>query len=126
VLLADELDVDHCEQRPLSRPPASADGTGRILTVVNFSVIADPSSGQLFDDRAHDIRNLYAHNFAGVADSAYFRRDRRVFKQGQPYALSSGTGTQFDGAHLVLNLDDLRHYTGAVEALLKHLDASWP
>ena len=68
-----------------------------------------------------DMRNLYAHNFGGVADDVYFspKFKRYMFKQGVPHLLSSGTGSSFDGQRLTLALADLRFYIEKVSAILE-------
>jgi hypothetical protein len=63
-----------------------------------------------------DIRHLYAHNYAGVADAKYFTRTRRVLS-GTPMTLTCGA--QFDGRGLSLNLTDLRWYANTVRTVLE-------
>jgi hypothetical protein len=63
-----------------------------------------------------DIRNLYAHNYAGEADAKYFKRARRVLS-GTPMKLTCGT--QFDSRGLSLNLTDLRWYANTVRTVLE-------
>lgn len=69
-----------------------------------------------------DMRNLYAHNFAGVADDTYFKPQftRNCFKASIPYTLTSGN--RFDGQQLTLTLNDLKHYIQHTREILKHLD----
>src|SRR5262245_56575194 len=83
-----------------------------------------------------DLRHLYAHNYAGVADEEYFNRPRHVLKRGDPVQLSCGA--LFDGHRLcrkediarvdqarrlspqyALNLDDLRKYSRSVRSVLE-------
>lgn len=83
-----------------------------------------------------DLRHLYAHNYAGVADEEYLDRPRHVFKRGVSVQLSCGA--LFDGWRLcrkediarvdqarrlspqyALNLDDLRKYSGTVRSVLE-------
>ena len=63
-----------------------------------------------------DIRNLYAHNYAGVADAEYFKRPRRVLS-GNPITLTCGA--EFNGRQLSLNLIDLRWYANTVRTVLE-------
>lgn len=72
-----------------------------------------------------DMRNLYAHNFAGVADATYFNRQfrRNCFKDGIPYTLTSGN--HFDGQQLTLTLSDLKHYIRHTREILERLDSVW-
>ena len=55
-----------------------------------------------------DLRHLYAHNFAGQADSLYFSKSRHVLHAGQTGTLSSGV--VFDGASGRLSVAQLRYY----------------
>ena len=77
-----------------------------------------------------DMRNLYAHNFGGLADDVYFARQRNVFKRGESYRLSSDTGSSltasppgtpssFGSQRLTLTLDDLQFYIKKVHAILR-------
>ena len=71
-----------------------------------------------------DMRNLYAHNFAGVADATYFNnRPRSCFQASIPYTLTSGN--RFDGQQLTLTLNDLKHYIRHTREILKRLDSVW-
>jgi hypothetical protein len=64
-----------------------------------------------------DMRHLYAHNFAGVADATYFKkRQRNYFQSGIPYNLASGN--IFDGHKLILTLDDLKFYIKGARDIL--------
>ena len=72
-----------------------------------------------------DMRHLYAHNFAGIADATYFKkRTRNFFKSGSSYKLSSGN--QFDGHRLILTLHDFEFYIDRVREILRYLDRTWP
>lgn len=70
------------------------------------------------------MRDLYAHNFGGVADATYFRRQRHFFRSGMAYTLSSGQS--FDGQWLQLTLDDLKFYIDKGKSILKELDRVLP
>jgi len=64
-----------------------------------------------------DIRNLYAHNYAGEADAKYFNRTRRVLCCGTPTKLTCGA--KFDGHRLSLDLQHLRWYAQTVRTVLE-------
>ncbi|HEY3058234.1 MAG TPA: hypothetical protein VGL99_04580 [Chloroflexota bacterium] len=71
-----------------------------------------------------DMRHLYAHNFAGLADQAYFTHPRNYLAAAIPYTLTSGN--KFDGHHLVLRLQDLAFYVDRARLIVRDLDATWP
>jgi hypothetical protein len=75
-------------------------------------------------EELHDMRMLYAHNFAGVADNGYFARSRYCFKANISYDLTSGN--RFDGKQLTLTLNDLKHYIAQTKEILGHLDRAYP
>ena len=64
-----------------------------------------------------DIRNLYAHNYAGEADEEYFNRPRYVLKRGKVTQLTCGG--QFDGHQLSADLRHLRYYVCIVRNVLE-------
>lgn len=64
-----------------------------------------------------DIRHLYAHNYAGVADDKYFTRPRHVLRSGKVVQLTCGA--QFDGRRLSLDLHHLRVYARIVQSILE-------
>lgn len=69
-----------------------------------------------------DLRNLFAHNFAGVADHDYLKDRRRVrLKELKtPYTLTCGY--QFSGVsgeRVALNLTHFRHYIEQARAILR-------
>lgn len=82
-----------------------------------------PPNLDLIAKELDDMRHLYAHNFAGVADTTYFERHRNCFQASTPYSLSSGN--RFDGHQLTLTLSDLKHYIQHTRDILKHLDNVW-
>ena len=69
-----------------------------------------------------DMRHLYAHNFAGIADAQYFKpnRKRHCFQRNTTYHLRSGA--YFDGRRLALTLEDLRFYIKHTRDILEYLD----
>jgi hypothetical protein len=71
-----------------------------------------------------DLRSLFAHNFAGVADHKYLTHSRRsCLKLGQPYRLSCGY--PFNGHEdecIKLALSDLKYYIGQAREILACLN----
>lgn len=67
-----------------------------------------------------DVRNLYAHNFAGRADAQYFgpKRSRHVITANVPATLSSGA--LFDGTTLTLGIPHLRFYAARATDVLQN------
>jgi hypothetical protein len=55
-----------------------------------------------------DLRHLFAHNYAGRADSVYFKWTRHVLHSGVSVSLSSGA--IFDGATIALTAAHLQYY----------------
>ena len=69
-------------------------------------------------EELEDIRHLYAHNYAGEADTEYFsRRRRHVLKPDGPVQLTCGA--TFDGRRLNLDLTHLRKYSRMVKGVLE-------
>ena len=72
-----------------------------------------------------DIRNLYAHNFAGLADDLYWRdtkgkpRHRWVFREGDRSSLPGGG--HFDG-ELHTSIQDLRTYVQEARRIIEALE----
>lgn len=72
-----------------------------------------------------DMRNLYAHNFAGVADSPYWQcpngnaRSRGVFQKGIRYDLAGGGW--FDGERIYASIDVLKAYIAAAHCIIDAL-----
>jgi len=65
-----------------------------------------------------DVRHLFAHNFSGQADAAYFKWPRHVLCPAKHCTLSSGA--TFDGATIKLQPPNLRYYAcHAREALTR-------
>ena len=64
-----------------------------------------------------DLRHLYAHNYAGHADTEYARRPRHVLVRGVPTRLS--VGARFDGEGIQLDLPQLKAYAEVARALLE-------
>ena len=65
-----------------------------------------------------DFRHLYAHNYAGEADTEYFERKRHVLALGTTAQLTCGV--QFDGHRLSLDLLHLRYYANTAQSVLGH------
>jgi len=76
-----------------------------------FGDKGDETRGAILDE-LDDLRNLFAHNFAGVADDTYlvtYKDRRRCLRDGQPYRLTCGY--QFNGVggdRITLTLDHFR------------------
>ena len=68
-------------------------------------------------EELEDFRHLYAHNYAGEADDAYFARKRHVLKSATPVQLTCGA--QFDGRRLQLDLRHLRTYSQTARNVLR-------
>lgn len=66
-----------------------------------------------------DVRNLFAHNFAGQADALYFNRPRHVVSLGAPSTFSSGA--TFDGTNLSFASGHLRYYADRSRLVLNAL-----
>jgi hypothetical protein len=66
-----------------------------------------------------DLRNLFAHNFAGIADAEYFqhKKPRHVLQAAAIRPLSSGA--QFDGQKVGMSRDSLRFYARHAEDALR-------
>jgi hypothetical protein len=76
-------------------------------------------------DELDDLRNLFAHNFAGVTDDTYLvihKNQRRRLRAGQPYSLTCGY--RFEGVvgeRIALKLTHFRHYITQARAILGSL-----
>lgn len=68
-------------------------------------------------EELEDLRHLYAHNFAGQADTDYFRHKRHVLAATTTIALSCGA--QCDGHNVPLDIPHLRYYAGRTHELLQ-------
>lgn len=69
-----------------------------------------------------DLRHLYAHNYAGEADTEYFGtpmapRRRHILARGVPSQLTAGG--HFDGERVQLDLPHLRAYAQSVRGVLQ-------
>ncbi len=60
-------------------------------------------------EELEDLRHLYAHNFAGQADTSYFSRPRHVLVPTTTVTLCCGA--QFDGQRVSLDIPHLRYYS---------------
>jgi hypothetical protein len=71
-----------------------------------------------------DLRSLFAHNFAGIADHKYLSDKRRLsLKLDTPYHLSCGY--QFNGQQderITLTLSDLKYYITEAREILECLN----
>ena len=68
----------------------------------------DVADGRALEE-LEDLRNLFAHNYAGRADAAYFKaKKRHVLASSVGVSLSSGA--MFDGEYISLSFPQLRHY----------------
>jgi hypothetical protein len=77
-----------------------------------LSRLTNTSKLNMVDERAlkemEDVRHLFAHNYAGRADSVYFKWKRHVLDSGVSVSLSSGA--IFDGATIALTAAHLQYY----------------
>jgi hypothetical protein len=62
-----------------------------------------------------DLRHLYAHNFAGVADPLYLQWPRHVLS----VAVTLSSGAHFSGTNVSLDVPHLRYYCQSVRHLLE-------
>jgi hypothetical protein len=85
-------------------------------------IVARFSSRVQGDDRRslgelEDLRQLYAHNYAGEADDDYFaHKPRHVLAPGR---VELTCGAEFDGRRAQLNLSHLRNYCGIARRVLE-------
>jgi hypothetical protein len=63
-----------------------------------------------------DLRQLYAHNYAGEADDVYFERRRHVLA---PSRIELTCGAEFNGRQARLDLSHLRAYCGIARRVLE-------
>jgi hypothetical protein len=77
----------------------------------NFSAMPSQAIAEL-----EDLRHLFAHNFAGVADAAYMIRTRHVIRAPLPVTLSCGASVSGDA--LALPPSALQHYASRVSETL--------
>jgi hypothetical protein len=78
---------------------------GRKCIVAAYTTKLQGAERQAFAE-LEDLRHLYAHNYAGVADEKYFDRSRHVLKPGVCTQLSCGA--IFDGWRLCRKDDSAR------------------
>jgi hypothetical protein len=70
-------------------------------------------------DKLDDLRNLFAHNFAGIADDFYLKRTRPRLNKNKPCDLTCGL--HFSGApgeRVMLTLAHFRHYIATARDIL--------
>src|SRR5262245_61183253 len=81
-----------------------------------------PAHTQVLEE-LDDLRSLFAHNFAGIADRTYLSHSqRKCLKPSKPYLFSCGL--RFggnEGERVVLTLDHLTYYATQAEQILAAL-----
>ena len=97
----------YCERAGLGRPRCSVCKSRCLAARFTATGKLNPS---LLNTLAEidDLRNLFAHNFAGLPDATYFKWPRHLLKDGRDVTLSSGA--QFAGGRVSLQVDHLRYY----------------
>jgi hypothetical protein len=97
--------------------------TGKHGPLQRFKNDVTAGQGKILSE-LDDLRSLFAHNFAGVADLKYLNDGRRsCLKLGQPYLLSCGY--QFNGKkdeRITLALSELKYYISQAREILLSLD----
>jgi hypothetical protein len=88
------------------------------------SRLTSTSKLNVADERAlkelEDVRHLFAHNYAGRADTVYFKKKKRhVLDSGVSVSLSSGA--LFDGANISLTAAHLRYYANQSREIIGKL-----
>jgi hypothetical protein len=90
--------------------------------LTRFKNEVTPSHIQILEE-LDDLRSLFAHNFAGIADKKFLMDSRRrCLVLGKRYQLTSGY--KFGGAegeHIRLNISDLKHYVSKGREILASL-----
>jgi hypothetical protein len=106
----------YAERSGYSRTPCETCGRnclpGRLASTGRLDRTSQQVLGEL-----EDIRHLFAHNFAGHADSTYFsKKQRHYLCDGSPVRfLSEAT---FDGTNIALTAKHLRFYAGQSRKIL--------
>jgi hypothetical protein len=70
-------------------------------------------------DELDDLRNLFAHNFAGDVDAEYLSTPRHILRPNAPIILSSGA--HFSGTHVDLKVQHLRYYCACARKVFENL-----
>jgi hypothetical protein len=70
-------------------------------------------------DEIEDLRQLFAHNLAGLTDQVYWGRSRQILCQGQDFTLSSGA--RFEAGRVTMQPNHLRYYASRATELLETL-----
>jgi len=96
-------------------------GGGTCDTCKRNCIMARFSSCVQDEDRVslgelEDLRQLYAHNYAGEADDVYFERRRHVLA---PSRIELTCGAEFNGRQARLDLSYLRAYCGIARRVLE-------
>ncbi|MGH9907250.1 MAG: hypothetical protein ACRD8U_16905 [Pyrinomonadaceae bacterium] len=71
-------------------------------------------------DEIEDLRQLFAHNLAGLTHAVYFGRPRHFLAQGRDLTLSSGA--RFEAGRVTLQVSHLRYYASRSIELLEALE----
>jgi hypothetical protein len=88
----------------------------RVCVLGRFGAYAEGNEKSILGE-LDDFRHLYAHNFAGEADTTYFNKKRHVLTSGTAVQLTCGA--QFNGHRLQLDLPQLRFYSRTVQNVLE-------
>ena len=83
-----------------------------------FEPYASGDEGEVLKE-LQDLRHLYAHNYAGEADSKYFSRSRHVLQSDKSRQLKSNA--LFSGNQPHLDLTHLRTYAFTVQGVLERI-----
>ena len=100
-----------------SMPERTCDVCGRKCLPANFTQNGKLTQRQVACvEDLEDLRNLFAHNFAGQTDPTYFERERHVLTEGINSALSSGA--KFESGRVTMTVEHLRYYVNLSEEIL--------
>jgi hypothetical protein len=111
--------LDAFTERTLKRPRACQVCKSRLCV---WHCLWDTGKLDAINGRAlaeiEDVRHLFAHNYAGHADTVYFdKKPRHVLKSGVSVPLACGA--TFDGTNLSLNMGHLRFYVEQSRAIIE-------
>ena len=79
----------------------------------------DVADGRAVEE-LEDLRNLFAHNYAGRADAAYFKAKKRHVLDSR-VSVSLSSGAMFDGEYISLSSAHLRHYADQSRGIIGKL-----
>lgn len=107
------------EREPLAKkkcPTCHSQGclSSRLTSTGKLSASFETVLGEL-----EDVRHLYAHNFAGRADTFFYKRRRHVLQLGANVTLSCGA--IFTGENLSLRTAHLRFYVNQLHSIVAAL-----